>query len=182
MPIVCPGVGTTVVEEVVLVVEVARVVFDPATLDDAELEAGADEDVANEELPIDVEATVEEATDEGADGPKAVAEEDGATDELFVDTDGGADDEDTNGVVITCEEVGVETATGDVVAAEEKTVAVVIIEALPCATAAGFSLYMLRRFPLPQISELFPAQGIEQSLWRVAFTAPGLSVEPHQHS
>ncbi|KAI9873222.1 MAG: hypothetical protein M1830_000683 [Pleopsidium flavum] len=182
VPIVCPGVGTKVVEEVVLVVEVVRVVFDPATLDDAEPVAGADEDIANDEPPVDVEATVEDIADEVIDELGVVPADDDATEELLVDNDEDADDDDTDCEALTCEKLGVETATGDVVAAEEKTVAVVIIEALLCATTAGFNLYMLRRPPLPQISELFPAQGMEQSLCRVAFTAPELSVEPHQHS
>lgn len=157
-----------VVEEVVWVVEVARVVLELATLDDTELEAGAD--VGDDEPLADVEATVDDATDEGAEELATVADEEGADDD-------NADDDNA-----PCEELDVETETGAVVEDDEKAVAVVIIEALFCATATGFSVYMLSRFPLPQISELLPAHFMEQSLWRVALAAAGLSVEPHQHS
>lgn len=183
-----------------LVVDVARVVLDPEALDDAELDTGADEVVVDDELLVDdavddaddkVEDAVEEddVTDELLDDPEADAnDEDDVDEDVDEDVDHDetedeiADDEDELGCkVVPDEDVADEVGTA-VVDSVENAVAVVIREELPCATAAGFSLYMVRRLPLPQISELFPAQVIEQSLWSVALTAAGLSVEPHQHS
>lgn len=145
------------VEEVVLVVDVARVVLDPDALDGAELDTGADEEAGDDE--------VAGAADED-DAANAAEADDGAEPDCEVVPDGVAADEG---------------GTADV-DPEEKAVAVVIKEELSFAIAAGFNLYMVSRLPAPQISELFPAQVIEQSLWSVALTVAGLSAEPHQHS
>lgn len=144
-------------EEAVLVVDVARVALDPGTLEGTELDTGADEEAGNDELLV-VGAAADADEDDAANAAEA---------------EGGGE--------LDCEAAVDEGGTADV-DPEEKVVAVVIKEELSLATAAGFNLYMVSRLPAPQISELFPAQVIEQSLWSVALTVAGLSAEPHQHS
>lgn len=110
-----------------LVVDIARVVFDPEALDDTELETGADVDVVADGTDDELEAANEEVDiDELLDDPDGDANADNATAEDDVE-DAVPDEE-------LVDEVGIA-----VVDPEEKVVAVVTSEEFPCATAAGFS-------------------------------------------
>ena len=134
VPIVCPGVGRKVFEEVVLVVDVARVVLDPAALDDAELEIGVDED------DVDGELLVDDAAEDAKDEVEGDAEDDDATDEAANDDDDIVDDAtDDDATTDDADDEGEDEAGIAVVDPMEKVDAVVTEEEPSCATAAGFS-------------------------------------------